>query len=770
MADEDILNAPDDVVNGRDPLSQQDVRTVNAKQLRQQAQGAVGSVKLTNWAREPSLTELKKDLESAKPFRDAQAQRVAKWEIARDGGAPVAKRRGKSAVRPKLVRRQNEWRYSALGEPFLSSEDIFQVNPRTFEDGPAASQNAILINWQFRTQLDPVRLVNEAVRTFVDEGTLILKPGWHRETVKEEVQVPIYEYRQVYANTPEEQALIQALELRKSNPREFNETLDPAIVASIEFSEENGVTAWAVKIGEETQQQDKIVKNHPTMEVVDYRNMYVDPSCGNNPDKASFMIYSFETSKAELMKDGRYKNLGVVNYAGAEVLSDTEHGTETPQDFNFDDEARKRVVAYEYWGMCDIDGSGILKPIVATWIDNQLIRMEENPYPDKKPPFIFESYSPKKKSIYGEPDAELLEDNQAISGALVRGMIDLMGRSANSQQGFQKGMLDTTNRRRFENGEDYEFNPAANPNTALITHKYPEIPASALELLSQQNAEAEGLTGVKAFSGGLSGENFGQVAAGIKGVIDAAAKREMDILRRLAEGFKKAAIKIIAMNGVFLTDKEIVRVTNEQFVEIRRDELEGQFDLIVDISTPEIDERRAADLAFMLQTTAPTLPFEFVKILLSDIARLRKMPELRKKIDDYTPQPDPVEEMRKQLELKKLEYEVAELNAKIAEIRAKTAKLEAETDQIDLDTEMTGSGVKHAQDMEKQTEQARGNQDLAITKAMVTPKKADEGPLDIEAALGFNTLTKHINSASNQPRSIIPPTQEVLDPNLGLTQ
>jgi len=88
--------------------------------------------------------------------------------------------------------------------------------------------------------------------------------------------------------------------------------------------------------------------------------------------------------------------------------------------------------------------------------------------------------------VFGEPDAELLEDNQAISGALTRGMIDLLGRSANSQQGIQKGMLDITNRRRFESGEDYEFNPSTNPNSGLIQHKYPEIPRSALELLVAQ--------------------------------------------------------------------------------------------------------------------------------------------------------------------------------------------------------------------------------------------------------------------------------------------
>lgn len=764
MADQDILQASDEVFDGKDPDSTQDVQTMNAKQMREAGKSSAGFTRLTDWVKEPSITDLKRDLAAAKPYRDLQVEKVNKWELLRDGGKVPPKRRGRSSVRPKLIRKQAEWRYSALSEPFLSSEDVFQVNPRTFEDGPAAAQNAVLINWQFRTKIDTIRLVNEAVRTFVDEGTLILRPGWTREVKTQEIVVPVWEYSEVFEDSEEEAALMQALELRSADPRAYSQ-LDPAILASVEFSEENGQTAWAQQVGEETAIEEVIVKNHPTLEVVDYRNMYVDPSCKGDPDKATFMVESFETSKAELMKDGRYKNLGTVNYAGAELLTETEHGTETPQDFNFDDEARKRVVAYQYWGLWDIDGSGLLQPIVATWIDNQLIRMESNPYPDKKPPYIFQSYSPKKKSLYGEPDAELLEDNQAISGAVMRGMIDLLGRSANSQQGIQKGMLDITNKRRFEAGEDYEFNPSTHPQSGLMQHQYPEIPRSALELLTAQNQEAESLTGVKAFTGGLSDDAFGKVVAGIKGTLDAAAKREMDILRRLADCFRRAAVKIISMNGVFLSEEEVVRVTNETFITVLREDLEGQFDLVVDISTAEIDERKAQDLSFMLQTAASTLPFTFTRMLLAKIAKLRKMPELAEEIENYEPEPDPVAEAMKQLEVKKLELETLEIEAKISEIRAKTTKLEAEADKIDLDTEMAGAGILHAQDMEKQSEQARGNQDLAVTKALTTPLKEGESPVDIEQVLGFNQIAKTLASASNQPTGIIPPRQEVLDPS-----
>ena len=287
-----------------------------------------------------------------------------------------------------------------------------------------------------------------------------------------------------------------------------------------------------------------------------------------------------------------------------------------------------------------------------------------------------------------------------------------------------------------------------------MEHKYPEIPNSAIQLLQGQNAEAEGLTGVKAFSGGLSGEAYGDVAAGIRGTLDAASKREMDILRRLAEAFKQVAVRIIAMNAIFLEEEEVVRVTNEQFVTINREDLDGQFDLIVDISTPEIDERKAADLAFMLQTMGPTMPVDFTQMILSEIATLRKMPALAKKIERYQPEPDPIEEAKRKLEVAKIENEISKIQSETAKNYAQAEKYQSDADKQDYETEKDAAGISHAQEMEKQSEQARGNQDLAVTKALTTPKKEGENDPDIEAAVGFNEFSKIRSSSTNQPRQV----------------
>jgi hypothetical protein len=405
-----------------------------------------------------------------------------------------------------------------------------------------------------------------------------------------------------------------------------------------------------------------------------------------------------------------------------------------------------------------------------------MIRMELNPFPDGKLPFVVVPYLPVKRELYGEPDAELLEDNQAILGAVSRGMIDLLGKSANGQRGIAKGMLDPLNRRRYEAGQDYEFNPNSQPQQSIVEHKYPELPQSALTMSNIQNQEAEALTGVKSFSGGMSGEAYGDVAAGIKGVLDAAAKREMAILRRLAKGIVELGQKFIAMNSAFLSEEETIRITNTEFVTIRREDLAGNFDIEVDIATAEVDNAKSQDLAFMLQTMGPSEDPGMRKLLLAEIAELKRMPELAQRIRTFQPQPDPLAEELKKLQVEELRMKVAELRSRAELNAAKAEETASQTDLNNLEFVETETGTKHARDLEKQQGQAEGNKELEVTKALLKPLKPEEKKPDVDAAVGFNELTKGgkdvrpLVPTASAPMDITPLNlnPETVDPRLGL--
>ena len=103
--------------------------------------------KLTDWENEPTLQMLKEDLEQAKPSQVTQVNKIKHWNdlMYVTCSAQPPKYRNRSSVQPALIRRQAEWRYAPLSEPFLGSKKLFSVNPVTFEDEDAAKQNELLL-------------------------------------------------------------------------------------------------------------------------------------------------------------------------------------------------------------------------------------------------------------------------------------------------------------------------------------------------------------------------------------------------------------------------------------------------------------------------------------------------------------------------------------------------------------------------------------------------------------------------------------------------
>lgn len=694
---------------------------------------------LTKWKNEPKITDLKADFEAVKSSHSAQMSKVDHWLGVYNvtGKSAIPKVKGRSSIQPQLVRKQAEWRYAPLSEPFLSTADLFRIKPVTFEDIEAAKQNELVLNNQFQTEINKVAFIDKYVRSAVDTGTVIIRTGWEVETKM--VEEPAYDFEFFPIEEEDEEGmanLTEAMELGYKHPDSF-EMIDPELKAAAEYSRDYGVPVYAQLTNEYTREAQRTVVNRPTLEVCDLANVYIDPTCNGDLDKANFVIYGFVTSLSELKKDGRYKNLKELEEAtiNNETMVVSKNAAEDIGGFRFSDKPREKITAYEYWGFWDINGDGLLAPIVATWVGDVLIRMEENPFPDQKVPFVVVPYLPLRDSIYGEPDCVLLEDNQRIVGALTRGMVDLLGRSANSQTGMAKNMLDSSNKVRFHSGQDYEFNQQIDPHSGVYQHRYPEIPQSALVMLNMMYQDAESLTGVKAFStgGGITGAGMGQTAAGVRGALDAASKRELAILRRFAEGITKVGRKIISMNASFLDEREVVRLTNSSFIEVRRDDLTGKFDLELSITTAEEDESKAQQLAFMLQTASGEDP-SLRKMILSEIARLRKMPELAQKIIDFNPEPDEMQQQLQQLQMQKLEAEIQLLQAQAQEASAggalKGAKIEVESsrsamlqNKADRDTlnyvEQEG-GITHNRKVELETIKKDANKELSNNAHMTS--------------------------------------------------
>ena len=259
----------------------------------------VENTPLTKWKNAPTIKDLKQDLQDAKPVHDAQKTKIGEWldNLNVTGAAKVNTPTGSSRMVPKLIRKQAEWRYASLSEPFLSTDDIFNVYPISWEDKAAAEQNQLVLSYQFNTQIDKTRFIDEYVRTAVDEGTAIIRVGWKFEEEDYEEQVPVVEF----VVNPELAPLHEYLaELRQNSPSQYATDVPEEIKQAHELSMEQGEPVEAVITGYTKETRKRTVKNCPTVEICDYRNVTIDPTCMGDIKAASFVIYSFESSLSQL--------------------------------------------------------------------------------------------------------------------------------------------------------------------------------------------------------------------------------------------------------------------------------------------------------------------------------------------------------------------------------------------------------------------------------------------------------------------------------------
>jgi len=576
------------------------------------------------------LQDLKSDYKAAQPGHNTWVAKRDEY-IAETYGKPYGNEvKGSSQIVSKDIKRQLEWLIPSITDPFLGTPDVIKCNPVTFEDSNAARQNELLLNTQFTRQFDRYNFITRAARVLATEGTCVVQCGWEYEDKKVVKQV---------------------------------ETI---------VVDENGQQHISVVEKEDTE----ILVNKPTAKVCRGEDIYIDPTCMGDLDKAQFVIYRYETDLSTLRKDGRYKNLKRV----AAKLTDTEDIDYRPEDatyFKFSDVARKKVVIYEYWGNYDMYGKGITTPIVCTWAaDDIIIRLEGNPYPDKQHPFLVVPFTPIPFQLQGEALAENIGDRQKIKTAITRGMIENMAKSNNGQVAIREGSLSMANKKRFREGKNFEFRGSPND---FWQGSYNQIPSSAFNMLQLMDNDIESQTGVKSFSGGVTGNSLGSTATGTRAVQDATGMRKLNLIRNIAENLLKPLMrKWMAYNAEFLDEETVIRVTNEQFVPIRRDDLEGKIDIDIEISTVEDNNAKAQQLSFMLQTIGPALGAEFTQLILEDIARLQKMPELAEKIKNYQPKQDPNAEQAKQLEMQKLALENERLKGQIQELNSKVQIMPAD--------------------------------------------------------------------------------------------
>ena len=619
------------------------------------------------------LKNLKADMKEAERLQREWFIKREEWSSQTEGAPYGNEVEGKSKIVSKDIKKQREWMIPSITDPFLSTSDVIKCNPVTYEDAKAARQNELLLNTQFCRKFNRYNFIMKATKVLVTEGSVVIQTGWDYEEEEVEAEVEVISVDE--------------------NGMEFVDT--------------------------EISMQTNVIRNQPTAVVCRNEDIFIDPTCMDDMDKCQFVIHRYESSLNALKQDGRYENLDKVEAAQYNLTNDPQYLREDQSYFEFKDKPRKKFVVHEYWGNYDIDGDGIAEPIVCAWVGNTLIRLESNPYPDKKPPFVIVPFSAVPFHMFGEALAETIGDNQKIKTAITRGMVDNMAKSNNAIVATRKGALDPVNRKKFLKGENFEFNGTPGD---FWQGSYNQLPSSAFDMLNLQNNEIESQTGVKSFSGGISGNALGSTATGARGALDATATRRLNLVRNMSENMIKPIMrKWMAYNAEFLEEEEIIRITNDEYVPIRRDDLAGKIDIDISISTSEDNAAKSQELSFLLQTVGPSEDPSIRREIMAQIMDLMRMPEQAKKIRDYQPPVDPVQQKMQELQIAKLEAEIEKIKADAANKLASSVENEA-----DRDEKLAQAELKRAQARKLMSEADNLDMDFLRKDEMIDEQTANE--------------------------------------------
>lgn len=651
--------------------------------------------KLTNWKNEPDVKKFQDAYKESDTVQSLLKERIDEWEQIRDGGPELdpEKFKGRSKYRSKIVRQQAEYKYSNLSDPILSDSDMFKAIPRSGNDPQKARKNSLLLNYQWQAQVKRVSFVDDFVRTLVNEGRSIVKTGWDYEASFEEVETE----EPIYASPDEAiEILEKGIENQEITPDEADAVLNSGQLLVI------GSKKVKRKI-------EKVLKNQPKYTVCNNRTTRIDPNCNGYMDDASFVIDEYPITWAELKKKehrietlidfdengievkvkkeyGIYKNLNVIEHVDDNEYIADENDDESKQNYKTQDKFKRVYRAKDYWGYCDINNDGIVVPIVATWIGETLVRLERNPFPHQKLPFSLCRYMPKVNEAWGETDAEITKDDQDIISKNMRFALDTNAKTIAGREIISDNLfLTPMDKRNYENGKTAYARPGVDPRSAIYKETAEGIGRAPMDMISIATSNAKEMTGHLSFG---ASQNLGSASMD-RAALSASAKRDLSILRRIGECFADIGQKTLAMNQAFIPEEVQVRITDEYYEPVSPDDITGEYDLTVELSTPEEKLEKAEKLNMMLQTNAASMEPDESRMVRAEIARLWGLKELEyfqrtyekeEKIDPKAQQLQEIQIQNALLEQSKLKKEIEEMDSRIHERISRTLENEVDVE------------------------------------------------------------------------------------------
>jgi len=600
-----------------------------------------------------TVEEFEIKLKKAKASNSLQMQKIDRWKKEYDGVIKKKAKRNHSDIVWRIVQKQGETLISSLSKPFISGDKNIMITPMTKNDSYKAKLDEGILNHFHDKKMDKNDFYKNLTRVMVQEGTAWVSCGWD------------------FVETSQSQEINRELSEEESQN-----------LASKGFETEtrDGSTIIIKK---------RTIENNPATSVVENGSAYPDPDAKNYADMKYFILED-ETTLSDMISKGHiYKDNEVAKIK--EELKREVSGVYGDNDVKLEE---KKFKLYQYWGKADIENKGEYPMCVGVFMQTgkkvELIKMTKTPYPHDRIPYVPFQFVKQTNTVWGNGLAYLVADIQEVYTHLMRGILDNTAFSNNGQKFFRKNALDNTNLKRYlEKDKFVEVNTSDSISNAMQDGGFNQIPQSIFQLLNNLDVEAESLTGVNKMMLGITGAHMNASSSNFSATMNMGQIRLLDITHNISFGMNIILRMWASMSNEWLSNEEKKSITGMDIDQIKIEEVQKlskeygveelpadvaqkatmiimeevndlfensdiEKDITIKVGTDGLKEIKINQLNMLMQqvgSLSQIVDPSILKDLLAEYASLMDFPVVSDNIKAYVPQPDPISEQMKQLEV-----------------------------------------------------------------------------------------------------------------------
>lgn len=573
-----------------------------------------------------------------------------------------------SKWRSRDIKTVIDWIMPGLIEAFTGSDDPVDIKGVNVEDDDNAKKIQQLLKYQLERKNSYFSFLKASLHNALKVNLGIAKVHWNRSEKREayEMMWDLNDYQTFDAiNAAVESGKCEISDIKKlDGPNDFYRiTFDKIIVSA----------------------------NHPVVESLPPSEFRFTPEA-TNIQECKFVAHR-KVVQGDYLKrkevEGVYQNVSEALEKSGDTRptsSEAEKNNEllsVRNKLSDSDLASKSVNLYECYVRVDYNNDGIYENLIVHCVGDTLLSVQKNDF-DLVPFFPACGEYDSCMIFPKEGYTDGLEQLQDLKTALVRQVIIAVAKN-NIPQKYVNSVVDIDALLAGE--EIIVVNDKNNPSDSVYIPQPINISPLTMDLVQYAQNEIESQSGSTKYNQGLDSNSLNKTATGITAIMGAADKRLKLVAKQLAENFIVPMFKyMILLNQRYAEPEQLIRLGNDS-VNISRDELDIDYDFIINVGTGAgTKEAQIQYLMILISQIFPALEARGVADAnsLYSIAKdlLEKM-GLRNTAN-YAIDPTSEQGMKKQAQMQQAAQQAQQMQVQALEMKQKTDLEKAKLQRVSV--------------------------------------------------------------------------------------